>query len=147
MSKTRPMQACAVQKGTCTFACIRLPATSVKQVYKRRSFRLPCCDIDNPLPRTHICSKLTDRRGGHARKSSSPCFSQSLFTLTFFLTFPHTYIYSHTHTHSRTQSTHSISRTPSAFTQRETTWTKRSGFTLLEELEPLGVETEENYNI
>lgn len=60
--------------------------------------------------------------------------------LHFFLTFPHTYIYSHIHT----QSTHSISSTS---TQQEATWTKRPEFTLLEELEPLRVETEKKYYI
>lgn len=49
-----------------------------------------------------------------------------------------------THTHTKhTQHFHDTQPVWSA----ETTWTKRSGFTLLEELEPLGVETEENYNI
>lgn len=43
-----------------------------------------------------------------------------------------------------TQKAHSIFRTRSTSTQQETTLTWRSGFTLLEKLEALRVETEEN---
>lgn len=116
-STSKPMQACTVQ-GTCTFACIHLPATSAR-------------------------TEQRQRQSVHAKEIFLPCISQSLLTLTFFNLPTHAYICSHIHT----QSTHSISRTPSTSIQRKTTWTKRSGFTLLEELEPLRVETEENYNI
>lgn len=95
-----------------------------------------------PTPAHKGGEKVTEKRRT-CKEMFLPCFSQSLLSLAFLLTFPHTHIYSHIHT----QSTHSIFRTHGTSTQRETTWTKRSGFTLEEELEPLRVETEENYNI
>ncbi len=139
-STTRPMQACTVQR-TCTFACIHLPATSAwTNIQKYRSFR--CSLRYRSPPHTYIRQVVTETR--HTCKESLlRGFSQSLLTSTFFNLLTRTYICSHIHT----QSTNSDSRTPSTSTQRETTWTKRSGFTLLEELEPLRVETEENYNI
>lgn len=93
-----------------------------------------------PSTRQQTC-RLVQQTNAETRRKCKEwfhlCFSLISFNL-LYLHFLHTYIYPHIQTQSIFRKTQ--------HTQQKTTW-ERSGFTLLEELEPLRVETEENYKM
>ena len=94
-SKTRPMQACTVQKDM--HVCMHPPPCNFSDRYTSTEAFLRPSDIDHP-PYTHMQQIDTERRGVHARKSSSPAFLN--LTFTFFNLPTHLHLLTHIHTHT-----------------------------------------------